>query len=76
MFVIAGSGGGVIVKFETVKELQVVVEHLSGMLNWAEAEIGSGNPVKLAYAMLPDAVSSQEKSLLALIELLPDAGVA
>lgn len=69
MYVIATSIGFVL-KFNSLKDLRNVVDHLNGMANWAEEEMQEGQPVKLAYITYDSEIDHEKAEDL--LDTLPD----
>jgi hypothetical protein len=63
---IIGTSFGQIVKFESLSELEKVINNLQGMRNWANSvwEEDPEYPIKLAYISKPDNLSGEDKEWL------------
>ena len=61
-----GTPFGVILKFESLSDLEKVAGGLMRMHGWAEAvwDKEPGHPVKLAYIVKPDNLSPEDKEWL------------
>lgn len=64
---------GMVLKFDSIADLDDVVKHLSGMLEWADATLRDdpNADVKLAYATFPDDDGDGRKLFEAILASLP-----
>ncbi len=72
MYIITTSIGFVL-KFSSLEDLRMTIEHLDGMANWAEKVMSEGQKVKLAYMISDEAISPEK--MQELLDTLPEIEV-